>query len=359
MRLSLPQRPAGTAEVTAVIPCYNYGRYLADAVSSVLTQEGVLARVIIVDDCSTDDSMDVVRRLAQSDSRISYIAHAVNEGHIKTYNDGLAAVETDYVLLLSADDLLAPGALGRATALMDRHTTVGMVYGAPIEFPDIPPTTDRVGMAPETWTVWGGHEWARISCFRGRCFILSPEVVMRTDVVRQIGGYNSELPKSGDLEYWLRTAARWDVGRVNGRVQAYYRQHGANMHNMTLPAMAADVQHRLMAFSYLAGPEFAEHSDRGARLLESARKGLSRESLILATRELDAGGRIDTAEALQSVAVEIWPASARSRRAQKFAQRLRRAQRGGHPTRWQQVAETNRTFLNRLRWKLYAHTGIS
>ena len=85
---------------------------------------------------------------------------------------------------------------------------------------------------------------------------------MRTDVVRQIGGYNSELPKSGDLEYWLRTAARWDVGRVNGRVQAYYRQHGANMHNMTLPAMAADVQHRLMAFSYVAGSEFAEHSER-------------------------------------------------------------------------------------------------
>lgn len=359
MRLTRARPHRGAVEVTAVIPCYNYGHYLGQAVDSVLGQAGVRARVIIVDDCSTDDSLLVAEDLARADPRVTVIAHTANAGHITTYNDGLAAVVTPYLTLVSADDLVAPGALGRATALMEAHPRVGMVYGQPIEFRDVPPTIRRDGLAPPSWTVWKGHAWIRIACFRGRCFILSPEVVMRTSAVRDIGGYNPDLPKSGDLEYWLRTASRWDVGRVNGAVQAYYRQHELNMHALTLPSMAADIRHRLLAFSYLASEDFSRHAADGQRLFETARAALAREATMLAIRSLDAGGSASQARELREQAIEVMPSVSGTLQMRRLESRLQRADGGVGPSRVQRFTEFARTQLDRIRWRVWVNTGVS
>lgn len=359
MRVTRAGKGPGGAEVTAVIPCYNYGHFLPQAVNSVLDQSGVRTRVVIVDDCSTDDSLEVAKGLARADSRVTVIAHAVNEGHIKTYNDGLDQVRTEYLTLLSADDLLAPGALGRATALMGAHPRVGLVYGQPVEFSDSPPTVLRDGRAPLTWTIWRGRAWIRIACMRGRNFILSPEVVMRTAAVAQIGGYNSGLPKSGDLEYWLRTASRWDIGRVNGRVQAYYRQHRANMHATTLSTVAEDLEHRLMAFEYLLGPDFARASPKGARYFAAARAALGREALLLAIRELDAGGSGALAAEFRVTAREAQGGASGGSGMRRLERRLRRAESGAEPSIAQRSLEAGRCWSERIRWRIWVYTGLS
>ncbi len=74
--------------VDVIIPCYNYARYLRGCVESVLQQVGVDVRVLIIDDCSPDDTPDVARLLTQNDNRVEYRRHAVNHRHIKTYNEG-------------------------------------------------------------------------------------------------------------------------------------------------------------------------------------------------------------------------------------------------------------------------------
>src|SRR5271166_3335342 len=113
------------SRVDIVVPCYNYGRYLRACVRSVLTQEGVDVRVLILDDCSLDNTEEVGRQLAMEDPRVEFRRHAANRGHIATYNEGLLEwASGDYCLLLSADDMLTPGALSRATKLMDEHEEV-------------------------------------------------------------------------------------------------------------------------------------------------------------------------------------------------------------------------------------------
>ena len=97
------------ASVDVVIPCYNYAKYLPRCVASVLSQEGVDVRALIIDDCSTDETPAVGAALAQQDARVLYRRHAKNMRHIATYNEGLIDwASADYCLLLSADDLLAP-----------------------------------------------------------------------------------------------------------------------------------------------------------------------------------------------------------------------------------------------------------
>ena len=113
--------------VDVVVPCYNYAKYLEICVRSILDQPDVAVRVLIIDDCSTDESEVVGRRLAADDSRVHYRRHDRNIGHIATYNEGLLGWATaDYCLLISADDLLTPGALSRAVRVLDEYPSVGM-----------------------------------------------------------------------------------------------------------------------------------------------------------------------------------------------------------------------------------------
>src|SRR3954464_13492345 len=107
------------AKIDIVVPCYNYGRFLQTCVASIVTQSMADLRVLIIDDASSDDSLRAARILAQGDRRVAVVTHERNHGHIETYNEGIAWATGDYFLLLSADDVLVPGALQRATEVMD------------------------------------------------------------------------------------------------------------------------------------------------------------------------------------------------------------------------------------------------
>ncbi|MET0739060.1 MAG: glycosyltransferase family 2 protein [Acidimicrobiales bacterium] len=261
--------------MSVVVPCYNYGHYLPDAVASALDQDGLDVDVLIVDDASTDDSAAVARRLADADPRVDVLVHEENAGHIRTYNDGLAKATGDYVVLLSADDLLARDALTRAVALMEHHPTVGLVYGYARSF------TERPAPAPErtrSWTVWPGRQWLGLAARTGRCFLSSPEAVMRREALFQTDLYDPRLPHSGDFDMWLRTAARWDVARVNGPVQAHYRVHDANMHLTSYAGWLTDLRERRRTFSILFD-ERAPGLDDVAALRPVAERALAREAL--------------------------------------------------------------------------------
>ncbi|MDB5999977.1 MAG: gtuS2-9, partial [Rhizobacter sp.] len=262
--------------VDVVVPCYNYARYLPQCVNSVLTQPGVEVRVTVIDDCSSDESAEVAARLALDDSRVRFVLHEVNRGHLATYVEGLDAATADYVVLLSADDLLTPGALGRATGLMQAHPNVGFVYGYPIPLYDaqLPAARTR----SRGWSVRPGRDWIANMCESGRNLINCPEVVMRTSVQHAIGHFSPTLPHSGDMEMWMRAAAVADVGHLRGVDQAYYRIHNRSMQRTTHAGFLVDLKGRLAAFE----SAFAGGASRVAgapQLLATARRALAIEAV--------------------------------------------------------------------------------
>lgn len=275
-----PLRTRPTA--TVVIPCYNYGHYLPQAVASALDQEGVDVEVIVVDDASPDGSVEVARRLAGDDARIRVIEHETNARHIRTYNDGLREATGKYVVLLSADDALAPNAITRAAAVMEADPAVGLVYGPFRVFDDELPD-EPVG-DPRRWVTWPGAEWASRLCASGINVIRSPEAIVRGALLEKVGLYDPEHPHAGDLQMWLRIASVADVAYLPGTIQAYYREHTQNMHSAVFESdraqgMITDLQHRLDAFATAA-----RSFDEGPRLIASVRKALAREAIDLAAR---------------------------------------------------------------------------
>jgi glycosyltransferase involved in cell wall biosynthesis len=214
--------------VDVIIPCFNYGSMLEACVHSVLSQEGVAVRALIVDDASPDNTEEVGRRLAAADNRVRYSRHSENWGHIPSYNEALLRVTGDYCVILSADDLLTPRSLFRATRVMDAHPEVGLAYGRDIPFRHAPPGTGRSFPAVCSHHIMGYEEFLERSCRQGHTGIQAPTAVVRTTLHHAIGGYLPELPHSGDTEIWLRMAAHGAVAELAAD-QAYRRLHDRNM----------------------------------------------------------------------------------------------------------------------------------
>ncbi len=201
--------PNGNPRVSVVVPCYNYGHYLPACLESILDQPGVEVEAIVVDDASPDGSGEVAEQLGAADPRVRVIRHPLNKGHITTYNDGLEAARGDYLVLLSADDLLAPRSLARAAALLEANPSVGFVYGRAVQFSGEPPTGDAGSV--RSWTIWEGHDWLRMRWRTGRNCIWSPEVMIRASVRardRRLSGRPASLCRYGDVD-----AGRGHFGR--------------------------------------------------------------------------------------------------------------------------------------------------
>lgn len=272
------------ASVDVAIPCYKYGHFLEQSVMSVLAQDKVEARVLILDDASPDNTPEVGHMLAERDCRVTYRRHTQNQGHLATYNEGITWASGDYFLLLSADDYITPGALGRANDLMDMHPEIGFVFGGVYvmrkdagdvhvrAFEDIGPDGGEFVMTGRQFIDRSG----------AGNLVPTPTAIVRCALQKEVGGYDMELPHCGDQEMWLRLAARASVGYIHTD-QAIYRQHGANMSVDYFDAMVPDVEQRTAAidrFFETSGHLMADASDLHQRMrLELARFAVSRASI--------------------------------------------------------------------------------
>lgn len=271
--------------VGVIVPCYGYADVLEGCVTSVLAQEGVDVRVLIIDDCSSDDTPSVARALTQRDTRVRSRRHSENQGLIATANEGLQwAADHDYIVLISADDLLVPGALRRATSVMDANPNVGMVYGrAPYAYAGRPLPTP--GGRWRTTQIWSGSDWIRLCCRSGHNCISSPEVVVRSSIQRAIGGYDPACYHTSDLNMWLRIAAVSDIGYVRGVAQAIYRINAQGMLRSDSGDMV-DLRSRQAAFdSFFA--TCSHRLDDAAALQTMVGRALARQALWRASRAFD------------------------------------------------------------------------
>lgn len=315
------------ATVSVVIPCYNYADYLRQAVSSALDQDGVNVDVIIVDDASTDDSARVARGLAAMDSRVQVLTHEHNRGAVCTYNTGLERITGEFTVRLDADDMLTPGSLLRSTTVARHFPTVGLVYGHPVHFIEArdskvvqsgwgrpvviePGTRPPFRPVPRRWTIWPGRDWLAERCQTGLNVITSPEVLMRSSIVKSTGG-QLPLPHTHDMEMWMRIANYSDIAFIEGADQAWHREHDRSLSG-AIPSVRAQLVEQQAAFDLLF--ENLPQSSENKILHTSARRALSRMAIREAVSQLDRGrATIDSVEELQCFADAAYPKIRRTR----------------------------------------------
>jgi glycosyltransferase involved in cell wall biosynthesis len=334
------------SSVSVVIPCYNYGHFLEDAVASVLDdQPGVDVRVLIIDDASPDNSAEVARKIAAREPRVEVLVNETNKGNIGTYNVGLLEwADGDYCVLLSADDRLTPGALGRARDLMDANPDVGFVYGRALWVKHGAPLP-AARTSVRGWSVWPGHWWIERRYRDAECPITSPEVVVRTSVHKRVGGYDPRLPHAADLQLWLRLAANSDVGFIRGVDQAFYRLHERNMR--TGFNTLRDLTERRLSFTTvleLYGERLPDAEGMSGRV----HRALGREALWHAGLEQHRGSHGQQAvDDLLAFASDCWPEVT----GQPLYRTLAAGKRIGPRGAYYMLDRTGRWWLRRRGWK--------
>lgn len=107
--------------VSVIMSSYNYANYISDAIESVLEQDIRDTELIIVDDCSKDNSREIIQSYEKKDARIRTILHEENLGIARTYNDGLDAAKGEYVAFLDSDDIWKRNKLERQLSILRKN----------------------------------------------------------------------------------------------------------------------------------------------------------------------------------------------------------------------------------------------
>ena len=233
-----------------IVPCYRYGRFLERCVASVLAQGVADLRILIIDDASPDGSGAVAREIAARDPRIRAVVHDANRGHIATYNEGIAWAEARYMLLLSADDMLAPGALKRAIEVMEENSSVVLTYGG---WTEVGPRDDvsvlkAFADAGDDWYLHSGAALIEKTCRTAINPVVTVTAIQRTAAQKTVGLYDPALTHSGDMEMWLRLGTIGDVAETRA-IQGLRGMHGEKMSLVATDLLLRDYLQRELAFT--------------------------------------------------------------------------------------------------------------
>jgi len=211
-------------------------------------------------------------------------------------------------LILDADDALAPGALSRATAILEMAPEVSFTCGVELQLSADLGKLKLAGYAPACgWRITPGNLFIERMCRRPVNTVGANTVIRRTAMQKVVGYYNSSLPYTDDLEMWLRLAAVGSVAATDA-VQAIRRMHGARMSTGYDGVGARDFAEREAAFAcFLMGSSLNE-SDVG-RLLASVRTGLGKHAYWSAVSHFCRGKR-SVANELLRFSLERYPIGA-------------------------------------------------
>jgi len=220
--------PHETPRVSAIIPCYNGERFVADAVRSVLAQTESRVEAIVVDDCSSDSSVEVLESLL-SDPRLRILRHSGNRGIAAARNTGIRASSAEFIGLLDQDDLWLPGKIERQLqAFSDGPPDLGLVF-SPVETRDAEGRPLRVieGVRPPDHLGEMSRTDALRALYRAN-FITTASALVRRECFVELGLFDEKIRGGADdFEFWLRLATRYRMHQLSVPV-AVRRVHGGN-----------------------------------------------------------------------------------------------------------------------------------
>jgi len=200
--------------VSVIIPCYNLGQYLDEAVSSVLAQSFQDFEILIVDDGSTDEATQAV--IAQYSRPKTRVIRTEHVGLAAARNLGIGQAKGRYLCALDADDRLEPSFLDKMVRVLDGDESVAFSSSWLRTFGD------------ETW------EWKPERCDLPTLLwedtVLTAALVRR-DAVVAVGGYDTNMPEQGDEDWdlWLTLVERGCRGAILPEILFNYRRRAGSM----------------------------------------------------------------------------------------------------------------------------------
>jgi glycosyltransferase involved in cell wall biosynthesis len=253
--------------VSIVVPAHNLGRYLGEAIQSVLNQDYPNIELIVLDDGSTDNTRSVLEKYAGQ----IHAESQPNMGQVNTLNKGWRMSKGDILGFISADDALLPGAVGKAVACLEASPDAVLTY-CDFNLIDADSRPVRRIRTPE----FNYDEMlVDVICPPG------PGAFFRRSAFEAVGLWDSSLKIMLDYEYWLRLGLRGRFIRIP-EVLALYRVHDVSQTFAGFDESRAQEPVSVVSRAF-------EMQGLPKRLLRRKREALSNANLVSAQLNLRAG----------------------------------------------------------------------
>jgi glycosyltransferase involved in cell wall biosynthesis len=206
--------------ISVVMPAYNAGSFISQAIESVLAQTWRDFELIVVDDGSTDSTLEIAKRYAVQDVRIKVYSHP-NKGTAPTLNRCIELASSEWVFLMHADDLMRPNRLERQLAFVREHPELAVASSLAW---NIDSKGRIIGKATSEFFT---HQAVDKSFSANKPIgIHHPAVALRKSAVQSVGGYRQEFWPAEDMDLWNRLVGKGYKILVQPEYLLYYRMHG-------------------------------------------------------------------------------------------------------------------------------------
>ncbi len=272
-------------KISVCIPSYNCAPFIADAIDSVLAQSYPHFELLIIDDCSTDSSAEIISGYAESDPRIVFLRNESNLGMVANWNRCIELARGEYIHYLFADDTFAsPECLAKMLSVIESEPTISLVVSAR-NIIDEDSRVMRVTSHFRDSKVSPGTKVIRRCLYEARNLIGEPSVVMfrKSQALR---GFNPEYAQFVDLEMWFHLLEQGTFAYL-AEPLASFREHPGQQTKVNMRRML-HIDESLLLLRDFAEKPYARFSaftrwflayNQGYRIWKLYRQGLiSRET---------------------------------------------------------------------------------
>jgi glycosyltransferase involved in cell wall biosynthesis len=199
--------------ISVIMPVYNGEKYLRQSIESVIQQTYKDWELIIVNDCSIDNSRNIMQSYADTDSRIRIVDNGSNLKLPMSLNAGFRQAKGKYLTWTSDDNLYKPNALEELSRYLDYNSEIGLVY-SDMDFVDVSLNFIKE-QSLETDMIYYGD-------------CVGASFMYRREVIDKVGEYEPDMFLVEDYEYWIRVSKKFKIGHINKNLYIY-RVHGNSL----------------------------------------------------------------------------------------------------------------------------------
>lgn len=221
-------------KLSIIIPVFNAEHFIRETLDSITSQEFRDWEIICVDDCSTDGS----RALLQGMPGVSLLPRGSNSGGCSVpRNEGIEVAKGEYVAICDADDLMEHGKLAAQVEFLDCHPGINFVFTDFVNFGDFGVEAPHTSTCLQFRSLLTNKVAERAYIVDASCayktlinenFVGASSMMFRKSLIHAIGGFDSKLPSSEDIDFVFRVAASGHLGYVDV-VGHRRRLHASNM----------------------------------------------------------------------------------------------------------------------------------
>ena len=177
--------------------CHNSSVYLDEAISSVLSQSLTDLELILIDDCSTDNTLEIANRYRALDNRVLVLSLPINSGPAAARNEGIRIARGEWIGILDSDDVALPSRFEEQMKMAEKNRDIVLIGSNTV-------STDAKGQPIKDHKYPTTHRALMTRLARLQAFPAHSSMVYKADAVKLLSGFNSRYVQSEDYDFWLR-----------------------------------------------------------------------------------------------------------------------------------------------------------